>query len=155
MTGPIAAGFAAQRPHSICRVPSAPRDAASHCYAARRILAGRGPGWLRCRSVVATQATWSQPVADAVFSNDLASLRLRPRRPWATLTRQACRMGRKTGCLLVPPDPANLHAMRTAQLVRRLCRHAAVDEHQLLRPPLNLTGGGMQHRERAGPGAVA
>ena len=50
------------------------------------------------------QATWSQPVAEAVvFSNDFANRRERPRRPWATSTRQACRMGRKTGCLSSHP----------------------------------------------------
>lgn len=50
------------------------------------------------------QATWSQPPADlVVFSNDFASRRDRPRRPWATSTRQACRMGRKTGCLSSHP----------------------------------------------------
>ena len=39
--------------------------------------AGRAPGWLRYRTVVTMQATWSQPVAEAVvFSKDLASLRL-------------------------------------------------------------------------------
>ena len=33
------------------------------------------------------QTTWSQPVAEVVFSNDLARRRERPRRPWATSTR--------------------------------------------------------------------
>src|SRR6478672_2587321 len=34
------------------------------------------------------QATWSQPVAEEeVFSNDFASRRACPRRPWATSTR--------------------------------------------------------------------
>ena len=49
-------------------------------------------------------ATWSQPVAEAVvFSNDFVSRRERPRRPWATSTRQACWMGRNTGCLSSQP----------------------------------------------------
>lgn len=53
---------------------------------------------------VATHAMCSHPVADAeVFSKDLASRRARPSRPWATSTRQACRMGRNTGCLSLQP----------------------------------------------------
>jgi hypothetical protein len=36
-----------------------------------------------------------------VFSNDFAIRRERPRRPWATSTRQACRMGRSTGDLVL------------------------------------------------------
>jgi hypothetical protein len=38
-----------------------------------------------------------------VFSNDFANRRERPRRPWATSTRHAWRMGRKTGCLSSHP----------------------------------------------------
>jgi len=72
---------------------------------------GCGRGWApaassrdRWRSVVAMQATWSQPVAEVVvFSNDFARRRERPRRPWATSTLQACRMGRKVGCLSSHP----------------------------------------------------
>jgi hypothetical protein len=47
------------------------------------------------------QAIWSQPVAEVVvFSNDFASRRARPSRPWATSTRQAWRMGVATGVAL-------------------------------------------------------
>ncbi|MFZ2015474.1 MAG: hypothetical protein WAV00_16780 [Nocardioides sp.] len=39
--------------------------------------------------MVAMQATWSQPIAElVVFSNDFATRRERPRRPWATWPRQ-------------------------------------------------------------------
>lgn len=42
----------------------------------------RTRSWDSWRSVVATQATWSHPVAEVVvFSNDFAKGRERPRRP--------------------------------------------------------------------------
>lgn len=54
--------------------------------------------------MVAIATTWSQPVAEeVVFSNYLASRRQRPRRPCATFTRQAWRMGRNTGCSSAQP----------------------------------------------------
>ena len=61
------------------------------------LVTGAAGSW-RCRQ------TWSQPVAEmVVFSNDLARRQDRPRRLCATSTRQACRMGRKTGCLSSHP----------------------------------------------------
>ena len=54
-----------------------------------------------------------------MFSNDLASRRLRPSRPCATSTRQACRMGRNTGCLSSQPT------RRTSKSWRRLSFAAA------------------------------
>src|SRR3954463_2595624 len=62
------------------------------------------------------QAIWSQPVAEVVFSNDFASRRARPSRPWATSTRQAWRMGRKHRLLVVPPDPPHFEALASAEL---------------------------------------
>jgi len=49
-------------------------------------------------------ATCSQPVAEpTVFSNDFAILRARPIFPWATSTRQACRIGRNTADFVSQP----------------------------------------------------
>jgi hypothetical protein len=56
-----------------------------------------------------------QPVADVVvFSNDFASRRERPRRPWATSTRQGVSDGAKDRLLVVPPDPADLDVVVSA-----------------------------------------
>jgi hypothetical protein len=182
------------------------------------------------------QATWSQPVADVVvFSNDLASRRQRPRRPCATSTRQAWRMGRNSGCLSSHPtrrtskpcrrpsfaaapavSPRSTSTSSSRPVTPRSARcsrmawaawflvyrggyhqlghgeagdvhrdnplgalgpavrapavmegHPAVggaagqvrvdDQHRRhhLRPPFSLAGGGVQHRQRPRPGAVA
>lgn len=62
------------------------------------------------------RATWSQRVAEVVvFSNDFARRRELPRRPWATSTCQACLMGRNTGCLSFPPDPAQVEVVVPAR----------------------------------------
>jgi hypothetical protein len=97
------------------------------------------------------QATWSQPVTEVVvFSNDLARRRDRPRRPWATSTRQACRMGRKTGCLSSHPDPADLKAVVSADGARSRRRDTAVHQDKLEPVDDALTGQVFQH-ELAGP----
>ena len=58
------------------------RATGDRCPAATAVGRRRVPSRERCRSVVAMQATWSQPVAElVVFSNDLAHRRERPRRP--------------------------------------------------------------------------
>lgn len=62
------------------------------------------------------QATWSQPVAEVVvFSKDFARRRERPRRPWATSTRQGVPDGSEGGLLVVPPDPADLDVVGAAE----------------------------------------
>src|SRR5215218_4056140 len=89
------------------------------------------------------QATWSQPVAEVVvFSNDFASRRARPSRPWATSTRQAWRMGRNTGCLSFHPTrrtsrPWRRPSLRApAAVTPRSTRTGVGDvEHRVYHPP--------------------
>jgi hypothetical protein len=82
-------------------VPHAARFGWVAGHAANAAERRRASSWDRWRSVVAMQATWSQPVDEVVvFSNDFARRGERPRRPWAASTRQGCRMGRKVGLLV-------------------------------------------------------
>jgi hypothetical protein len=103
------------------------------------------------------QATWSQPVAEAVvFSNDFARRRERPRVPWATSTRQASRIGRNTGCLSSHPTRRIsrswcLPSVRAAAAVtprsRRNCDHTRVQGERLGQvAPLAAGVGDAQHR---------
>src|SRR4051795_9629753 len=82
------------------------------------------------------QATWSQPVAEVVvFSNDFASRRARPSRPWATSTRQAWRIGRNTGCLSSPPTRPTPKPPRPPNLRAPAAGGAYRSEHRLLVAP--------------------
>lgn len=102
----------------------------------------------RWRSVVAMQATWGQLVAElVVFSNDFASRRERPRRPWATSTRQACRMP-EGGLLVVPPDPADLDVVVATEGARRTGRDPTIYQDQLGRVGYHFAGPGARASAR-------
>ena len=99
--------------------------------------------------MVAMQATWSHPVSEAVeFSNDFARRRERPRRPCATSTRQACRMGRKTGCLSSHPT------LRTSISVAAEraggCRGDTAVQQDQLEPVGDALAGQMPQHQLAG-----
>lgn len=85
-----------------------------------------------------------------MFSNDFARRRDRPRRPWATSTRHACRMGTEDRLLVVPPDPADLEPMPPAACASRGRCDTAVHQDQLEAVGDALLGQVFQH-ELAGP----
>jgi hypothetical protein len=84
-------------------------------YAADRRCGGCVRARERCRRTVATQATWSQPVADEVlFSNDFASRLLRPT-PIGHFDSPGVPDGAEQRLLVLPPDPAYLEVVLRAE----------------------------------------
>jgi hypothetical protein len=108
-----------------CRIPGGSSGAQSACERGWAQV-GWFPG--RWRSVVATQATWSQPVAEVVvFSNEFARRRERPRRPWASSTRQRAGWGGKAG--VVAGQVLLLAARRSSLVARRARRQTTTSRY--------------------------
>lgn len=85
-----------------------------------------------------------------VFSNAFANRRARPRRPWATSTRQACRMGRNTGCLSSHPTRRTSRSWCQPSVRAAARGDPAIHQHQLEPPGDALLVEVFQH-QLAGP----
>ena len=81
-----------------------------------------------------------------MFSNDFASRRERPKRPWATSTRQACRMGRNTGCLSSHPTRRISRSWFLPSVRAAAAVTPRVHQDQLKPPGDPLLGQVLQHQ---------
>ena len=89
-----------------------------------------------------------------MFSNDVASRRERPRRPWATSTRQGVPDGAEDRVLVVPPNTADLSVVVPAECAGSGSGDSTVHQDQLEAAGDALPVQVLQH-QLAGPSSKA